>query len=201
MDENLVLASDLVEVMKLMFIHGLINPKGGNGSVRVDRRTVLITPSGVSKYRLRTDDLVTYDLFDKRFIYRNNTLKPSVEAWVHISIYEAREDAFSVLHAHPLHVNLLLEKGETDWWRLPIAEYELGDTVVCIAKPFKAGSRELADEVKHLVVEGCGAVIVPHHGVFVWNRDVWSAFDKISALEYLARYRFLTFLYDNKLTR
>lgn len=194
-------AHDLVEVMKLMFIHGLINPRGGNGSVKVDHRTVLITPSGVSKYRLRVEDLVTYDLFDKRFICKRSSLKPSVEAWVHINVYETVEKASCVLHAHPLHVNVLMEKDEADWWKMPIAEYELGDSVVCVAEPFKAGSIELANEVKRLVSGGCNVVIVPQHGVFVWDIDVWGAFDKISALEYLARYRLLTVLYNNRLIR
>lgn len=198
-NRNADLASELVEAMKLMFMLGLINPRGGNGSVKVDQRTILITPSGVSKHRLKTSDLVAYDLFDKRLIVKNTMLKPSVEAQVHIGIYEAREDASSVLHAHPIHVNLLLEIGETGWWSMPIAEYELGDTKVCVAKPFKAGSKELADEVKCLAIDGCGAVIVPRHGVFVWDKDIWGAFDKISALEYLAKYRFLALLYESRL--
>lgn len=193
---NWGIAFDLVEAMKLMFIQGLINPKGGNGSIRIDDRTVLLTPSGVSKHKLRVEDLVRYDLIDKIFLPGKPGFKPSIEWRTHIAIYEVEANAVSVLHAHPLHVNVLIERGDKDWWRNPIAKYELGDTEICIAKSFEAGSKELSDEVKRLVMNKCSIVIIPQHGVFAWGSDVWSAFDKICALEYLAKYRFLHRFYD-----
>lgn len=189
------LALDLVKAMKLMFIQGLINPRGGNGSVKINDRTVLLTPSGVSKYRLKTSDLIRYDLVSREFDKNIFGYKPSIEWRVHIAIYEAETRAVSVLHAHPLHVNLLVEIGEFNWWKIPIAKYELGDAVVCIAKPYEPGSIELSNEIGKLVENGCSVIIIPQHGVFTWGNDVWSAFDKISALEYLAKYRFLQKIY------
>lgn len=181
-------ALDLIKAMKIMYRRGVINPRGGNGSVKVYEDAFLVTPSGLPKYRLTAKDLVLYNM--KTGVYEG-LWKPSVEVKVHETIYRSTE-AKAVLHAHPIYTNILVELGYSGWWVSPTVESEFKANDVCLTQSHKPGSTELMKDMKSCLEERKSVIIVPQHGVFTWGSDVWSALDKIIALEYLAKKRYLT---------
>lgn len=183
-------ALDLIKAMEIMFRKGVINPRGGNGSVKVDEDRILITPSGLPKYRLTPRDLVLYDM--KSGIYVG-VWKPSIEVKVHETIYRST-DAKAVLHAHPVYTNILVELGYRDWWSSPLVESEFKQNEVCLTGSYKPGSLELTHGLKSCLEAGASVIIVTQHGVFTWGSDVWLALDKILALEYLAKKHYLTLM-------
>ncbi|MET1159938.1 MAG: class II aldolase/adducin family protein [Thermoprotei archaeon] len=181
--------SYLVEAMKILFQQGLINPRGGNGSVRISDNEILITPSGLPKYMLTPSDLVRYNIIDGTYI---GPYRPSIETMVHARIYKIRNDAQAVLHAHPPLTVALVDSGFVGWWETQLVETEFSVGQVYVAKPAPPGTPELASNVGECVEKGAKIVIVPKHGVFAWDTTVWGALDAIIALEYTAKYFIVT---------
>jgi len=183
----------LIEAMKTLFEHGLINPRGGNGSVRIDDYEILITPSGLPKYKLSPSDLVKYNILDNTYI---GVYKPSIEVHTHAKIYSISEEAQAVLHAHPPLTIALTDHGFRDWWKTELVEAEFSVEEVYIAKPAPPGTVELANNIADCMNKGARIIIVPKHGVFAWGFSVWEALDAIMALEYIAKYFIVSRIVD-----
>jgi ribulose-5-phosphate 4-epimerase/fuculose-1-phosphate aldolase len=75
----------------------------GNLSLRVDKRQILIKPSGMAYDEITVDDLVLVDLNTKNYTCPNKR-KPSVDLPHHISIYEKYPDITGICHTHSPHV-------------------------------------------------------------------------------------------------
>ncbi|ADI32395.1 class II aldolase/adducin family protein [Staphylothermus hellenicus DSM 12710] len=175
----------LIHSMKLLVSLGYTNPKGGNGSIRVDDRRILITPSGIPKHLLKTDDLVLYDIINNSYIGK---YKPSIEVNAHAKTYRVRNDIHAILHAHLPLATSLTDIGLENWWLAGTveAEYSLGKVYVSEYAP--PGSLELAEKIAEGFRAGAKIVIVPRHGVFAGGKDVADALDSIIALESTAKY-------------
>lgn len=101
------LALELVAAGARLAEAGLILPREGNLSARLDAGAYLLTPTGADKGRLRAVDLVEVRLDDAR-------LPPaaSSDAATHRSLYRERPDVRAVVHAHPPWVLALSRRGE-----------------------------------------------------------------------------------------
>jgi len=175
----------LVEAMKIMFDRGLINLRGGNGSVRLDERRILITPSALPKNKLKPGDLVLYDIVSGTY---TGVHRPSIEAVVHAKTYIKNSGIGAILHAHPPLTLALTTVGVGEWWNVDLVEVQYSVGGVEVVEPAPPGSQELADRVAEAVSRGARVVIVPKHGVFACAATVWEALDAITALEDVAKY-------------
>lgn len=88
---------ELVGCVKSQYAMGLTTSISGNHSVR-SGSSMLITPLGVPRYRMRTDDLVRVDLKTGRASGR----KPSIDLEMQRSIYGVRPDVNAIVHTHSL---------------------------------------------------------------------------------------------------
>lgn len=177
----------LIEAMRQLFFLGLINPRGGNGSVKVGNKHMAVTPSGLGKQWLTVEDLVICDIHTGEVV--KGGYKPTVELGVHLGIYRALAEAKAVLHAHPPIALAFFDAGLIEWWNQPLVEvsYSIGKVSIVEEKP--PGSPELADAVVEAVKrDGSRIIAVPHHGVFAWGKSVEEAMDAIVALETVAKY-------------
>lgn len=177
----------LVESMKQLFFLGLINPRGGNGSVKVSDKYVAVTPSGLGKQWLTVEDLVICEISSGEIVKGDH--RPTVELGVHLGIYRAITEARAVLHAHPPIALALFDTGLPEWWNQPLVEvsYSVGKVSVVEERP--PGSLELANAVVEAVKRVRSRIVaVPHHGVFAWGRSIEEALDSIVALETVAKY-------------
>ncbi len=178
---------ELVEAMKTLVILGMTNPRGGNGSIRVESSRILITPSGLAKHRLTIEDLVEYDLETGQY---TGKYRPSIEVNAHAQIYKRIPEAKAVLHAHTPLALALTDIGLENWWLAGPLEVKYSVGNVSIAKPAEPGTLELALNIAEEVEKGANLVIVPMHGVFAWGTSVHSALDAIVTLEETAKYVF-----------
>ncbi|WP_440059057.1 class II aldolase/adducin family protein [Thermogladius sp. 4427co] len=182
----------LVNAMRELFFLGLINPRGGNGSVYLGEGWIAITPSGVGKQWLKPEELVLLNIETGEL---KGSLKPSIEVNAHVLTYKKINRARSVLHAHP-PVTLALTDLFHDrdvwrpgrWWETGLIEVEYSVGKAEIAHPYPPGSVELANEVSDKFASGARLVIVPKHGVFAWGESVEEAMDAIVAIELVAKY-------------
>ncbi len=77
---------------------GLIAGAAGNISVRLAEDRVLVTPSGLIKADLGSEDMVEVDLAGEVIRGRH---PPSAELGLHLRILRSRGDVTAVIHAHP----------------------------------------------------------------------------------------------------
>lgn len=172
---------DLVECVKSLYTIGLTTSISGNHSVRVRDRWMWITPSGVPRYRMRTDDLVRIDLKTGKVVAGR---KPSMELNMHMNIYSSRGDINAIVHAHsPFTIGISISSE----FRHVIEEAKIvvGELAVIANRP--SGSIELAEAVSVEFKKGAHAVVVKNHGVIAGGMDIHHARAIVESLEEWAK--------------
>ncbi len=173
---------ELVDAMALLHARGLINVKGGNGSVRLGEY-FWITPSGVAKHRLEPGVLVKIHIPTGRI---EGPGKPSIEHRMHLEIYRNVEEAAAVLHAHsPYTLALHMSGLEVAPSSTVESRYAIGECIGLVEE-LPPGSSELARRVGE-EAKRCRVMILAGHGVVAWGRRVYEALDALEALEDLAK--------------
>jgi L-ribulose-5-phosphate 4-epimerase len=172
----------------------------GNGSQRVSESEFIIKPSGV--------DLDTVDENDMSHIYINNQsknsgLKPSSDEPTHREIYKNSEFVGGIVHTHSQYA--------TAYAQAVIEIENLGTTHSDFAKSSILCARPLTkSEIENNYEKNTGIVIhetlkkhnldyldlpgmlVAHHGVFSWGKNLIQAFKNAEIIEYLAKMNLLT---------
>lgn len=162
---------------------GLNHGRSGNVSVRVkESNHVLITPSGLPKARLSSEDIVVVSMSGEVI---EGSRKPTVELPLHTEIYRSYDYFNAVIHAHPIYVTALAIAREP---LPPVVEeailYVGGE--VRVAEYAVFGSRELAKNVVK-ALENRTAVILPNHGVVTCGKNLEEALEVLILVERLAQ--------------
>jgi L-fuculose-phosphate aldolase len=92
------LMREIVRFSKWLYRLGFMPGTSGNLSVRLDDERLLATPTGVSKYLLRSADLVIVDLEGRQLA---GPRRVTSEIGMHLAIYCQRADIQAVIHSHP----------------------------------------------------------------------------------------------------
>jgi L-fuculose-phosphate aldolase len=179
------LRREIVEAGRRVYNRNFVASNDGNISARVDRRRVVITPSGVSKGFLEPDDLIVVD-------YEGNVLegrkKPSSEVFMHLRIYKERPDVNGVVHAHPPKATGFAVAG------IPLTQCVLPEVIVSLggiplAEYGTPGTEEFYEPVlKYL--KDYDAFLLENHGALTIGPDVMNAYYKMETLEHFAHIAF-----------
>ena len=169
----------------MLYEKGFIFATDGNVSVKYGEN-IVITPKGMRKEMLFVDDLV---IIDKNGNIVEGKHEPSSEIFMHLWVYEKRDDVGAIIHAHPPY--------STAFSFVMPREYtpQLAETRDLVGKiafvPYREpGSKELALEVKEKV-ENSIALVLHKHGVLVGGKDLWDAFSRLERLEFEMQVRML----------
>jgi L-fuculose-phosphate aldolase len=166
---------------------GFTSPVSGNHSIRIQNKNWMwITPSGIPRYKLDEKDLVKVHLETGKTLGR---LKPSIEWYMHLSIYKKLVSTNAIVHTHSPYT-LGIAVSEVDKFQHVIEEAKIvvGDPVIVPAKP--SGSTELANLVSEVIGEGGGkikAAIIRNHGVVAIGSNIHQARAVVEALEEWAK--------------
>lgn len=176
------LAADIAACCRRLAQHGLIAGRDGNISARASGDRILVTPSGVLKYRLTAADLVEVDRSGRRRRGRRN---PTSELDLHLRILRRRGDVGAVVHAHPPAATAFALAGES------LASFSLPELILLVGPvplvPFgMPGTRELGDRVEPYL-EGHEALLLAHHGAVTFGRTLEEAWIRMETLEHAAR--------------
>jgi len=183
-------ANQLVDAMRILHSRGLINVRGGNGSIKITENEILMTPSGLPKHLLKPEDLVIVKLLDGSW---HGRYKPTIEYRMHLEIYRRVREARAVLHAHNPYTILAVELGvELNPKEFVETRYAVGECIR-IAKEIEPGTEELARRVGE-EAEKCSIVILRKHGVVAYGETIYHALDAIEALEDYARITILKWI-------
>ncbi len=173
----------IVECGRISYERHLMTSNDGNISVRMDDGLILITPSGISKGRLCTDDLLVVDL-DGNIISAMTGRKPSSETPMHLEVYKHREDVRAVVHAHPIFATTLTVSGlEFPADVLPEVLLTLGNVpITAYATP---SSHEDADAIRPFVKDH-NALLLCQHGSLTYGKNLEEALINLERIEHVS---------------
>jgi len=174
------LRQQLIDTALAMNRNGINQGSSGNISVRVENG-FLITPSALPYDACTVEDIVWMDL-------RGNwegKHKPSSEWRFHRDIYQRRDDAGAVLHAHPPWCTTLACLGR----EIPAFHYMVavagGDTIRCA--PYATfGTQALSDQVLEALTDR-KACLLANHGMLCLEAELSLALSLAIEVENLAR--------------
>jgi len=181
----------LIRAGRRLGARGLISAGEGNLSVRLDADRLLVTPAGMRKDELTSDDLVVVRLgHEDRDAVSRSGRAPTSDLAIHLAVHAARPDIGAVAHAHlPAAMALTLAGEVPDPAALP-------ETALLLPRlPFLSlgipGSAELARRTAVALSEPpeplASAVLLERHGAVAVARDPQHAVDRLELVEVLCR--------------
>ncbi len=179
-------SASLIKYGSLLYKNGLIEGLDGNLSIRLDKKSILITPSGLPKGFLKPKDLVITDLSGRKISGSRNA---SSEIAMHLQVYQNRSDIRACCHAHPPFATAFAAAGK----KLPeniLPEMILFVGNIRLAEYIPTG---VASQWKKLAkyINKDNAVLLGNHGVLTLGRDMPEAYFRMEAVEHLARIAWL----------
>jgi L-ribulose-5-phosphate 4-epimerase len=157
---------------------------GGNISVRVPEEKILaITPSGRTYFALDLNDICIID-FDQNPI--EGSLAPSIEAGMHIGVYQNRPDVNAVIHTHQPFASTLSIINKPIPALFDEITVEIGHEVDIVPYAF-SGSRELIDNLTGKLGNDCHCYLIQNHGAISLGADLPRAMRNAELLESVAR--------------
>ena len=166
--------------------HGYLGQlsSGGNISVRVPiENVVAITPSGMPYRSLDLSDICVID-FDQNPI--EGSLSPSIEAAMHIGVYQKRSDVNAVVHTHQPFASTLAIINKPIPALFDEITVEIGHVVEIIPYAF-SGSSELVNNVRTKLENACHCYLIQNHGALCLGADMERAMKNAELLENVAQ--------------
>ncbi len=171
----------LVRFGRWLYRLGYTPGTSGNLSVRLTPESILATPTGCSKYLLRSADMVVVDLEGRHLVGSRHVTS---EIGMHLAIYRARPDVAAVVHAHPPVATGFACAGRAlDEPLCSEAIMTLG--AVPLAPYATTGTDELAESLDGLIPKH-SAILLANHGAVTYGGDLLDAFLKMETVEHFA---------------
>ena len=199
MKQEFILRRAICEVGKLLYERKLVVATDGNISIRLDQRSILITPAGFCKGFLSPPDIIRLPLTAYRLPLFSNPRPvspgprpptPSSETPMHLAIFRTRPDVNAIVHAHPPHATSFATSGrKLDSNLLP--ETTLFDGPVGRAPFVKPGSDKLAQSVAR-VLKDHNYCLLARHGAVSTGRNLLEAYYRLERFEFLAQVTLLS---------
>ncbi len=180
---------EIVQYGRMLHENGFVAATDGNLSVRLDENRLLVTPTGISKGRMRVADMVIVDMDGKRLVGQRRV---SSEIGMHLMIYRLRPDVHGVVHAHPTTATGFAASGY-DLNRPLVCEVVVGLGSIPLARYGTPGTPELTDALEPLIPNH-DAILMANHGVVTFGSSLESAYMKMETVEHFARIALVTHL-------
>lgn len=160
------LRKEIARAVKKLYERGLISARSGNVSCRLGADTMLITPSGMVKDKMKPSRIVKMKLDGKVLCGRI----PSMEWMMHAEVYRKNKQVGAIIHSHPpVTIGLSLSK------KLEVVTEEckmlIGNVLPVVSAP--PGSAELAKAVASQSSKK--VVVLSGHGLVAFGRDLGEA--------------------------
>jgi L-fuculose-phosphate aldolase len=178
------LRRELVRFGKWLYRLGYAPATSGNLSVRLDDERLLVTPTGASKYLLRSQDMAIVDLEGRQL---GGPRRATSEMGMHLAFYRERDDVQAVIHAHPPVATAFACAGwALDEMICQEAAMTLGP--VPLARYATTGTEEVAESLRPLI-PGYDTILLANHGAVACGTTLLGAFQKMETLEHVAQIR------------
>jgi len=184
---------EIVQYGRMLHENGYVAATDGNLSVRLDDKHLLVTPTCLSKGRMRASDMVVVDMEGKRLAGKRRV---SSELGMHLLIYRLRPDVNGIVHAHPPTATGFAASGY-DLNRPLVCEVVVGLGSIPLARYGTPGTPELTDALAPLIPHH-DAILMANHGVVTFGSSLESAYMKMETVEHFAKIALVTHLLGNE---
>ncbi|MGA7448506.1 MAG: class II aldolase/adducin family protein [Terriglobales bacterium] len=184
---------EIVQYGRMLHENGFVAATDGNLSVRLDDLHLLVTPTCLSKGRMRASDMVVVDMEGKRLAGKRRV---STELGMHLLIYRLRPDVHGIVHAHPPTATGFAASGY-DLNRPLVCEVVVGLGSIPLARYGTPGTPELTDALAPLIPHH-DAILMANHGVVTFGSSLESAYMKMETVEHFAKIALVTHLLGNE---
>ena len=151
--------------------------RSGNISIRY-KDGFLITPSGVKYSLLKNEDIVFVSLDGK---FEKGIHKPSSEWWFHKDIYQKKNEANAIVHAHSVYATAVSTHGKA----IPAFHYMValagGNDIKC-ADYATFGTEQLSQNIIK-ALENRKACLMSNHGQVAFEKSLDKAFELAQEIE------------------
>ena len=169
----------VVDCGKTMLAENLVQGTWGNISLRLDEKTMLVTPSGRDYEKLSAAEIVAVDLDTLSY---EGAIKPTSECRFHAALLKLDSESRCIIHSHP-NVSSAFAAAQKE---LPVLDAEdralLGDVVPC-TPPALPGSEKLCQQLEAAMGSSGKACILGNHGIVVRGKTIEEALDRCRAME------------------
>lgn len=180
---------------KLLPTARLVELTWGNASaMSSDRKHVFIKPSGVDYATMAPEHICKLSFPDG--VLQDGKLRPSTDTAIHLHLYKAFPDVYGIIHTHSPWATIFAQSGKS----IPVLGTTHADCfrteIPCTAAltPEEIDTPEYEINVAKSVVRvferfDCRetrAVLVRHHGVFVWDKTLAQAYENAVTVEQCA---------------
>jgi L-fuculose-phosphate aldolase len=178
---------EVARFMRRLYKHALTTTSGGNISLRVSEKIILITPSATDKGRMKWKEVGIINILGENLTPH---LKPSIETEMHLAIYRKKKDVLAIVHAHPVFASLFTAiKAKINTKLTAEAKAILGDPL--LVRYAVMGSRALAEVAAENILKS-DVLLLENHGILTTGSNILQAFDKIEVLENAAKMTLMT---------
>lgn len=166
------------EAGKRLISSGLVAGTWGNISIRVNKNTMVITPSAVSYETSTPEDMVVMDIHTREY---QGKLKPSSEAKLHAQIYQSRKKINAVIHTHSMNASTVAAARREVPPILDDMVQIIGPSIR-VAKYALPGTKKIVKETMK-ALKGRNAALMANHGAIGIARNIEEAFTVCLVLE------------------
>lgn len=173
----------IVEAGKKLQQRFFIASNDGNISARLNDNIILITPTGINKGEVTSDQIMKMDLQGNVV---EGHMKVTSEIKMHLAVYKARADVKAIVHAHPPAATAFAVSGEKldDPIILPEAIFALGNIGYC---EYGTPSTEELPQAVTKEIPYSDALLLANHGALTVGMDVMEAYYKMENMEMISR--------------
>ncbi len=186
------LCKELVRFSRLCYQRRLVGATGGNLSVRLEKNTFLVTPSGVSLRDISYKNLIITNQEGEK-LEGDKTLKPSKETMMHISIYKCLTGTNAVIHLHPPYITAFSVRGISLPMITVSSELKLGE--VPVVERASPGSPQLVENIEKTLQESgrqTKCLMLAAHGLISFASSLSEAYDIAELTEETAKISFIS---------
>lgn len=164
--EEFQLRNRIIDCGKDMSRSELVQGSWGNISLRLNPDTMLITPSGMDYFSIRTEDIVRMNIHDLKYGMQR---KPSSEYRLHAALYRRYPECNAIIHTHSNGISAFAAAHAGFRISEPPMDQLIGD--MHCSEYRTPGTDELCDSIME-VIEGSHACIIANHGAIFYGNDL-----------------------------
>jgi L-fuculose-phosphate aldolase len=162
-DEAKAIKDEICSVGRKLWLRSYVDGNGGNISYRIGENAVICTPTLLSKYDLKPEDLCLVDLEGNQLA---GVQRRTSEVYLHLEIFKAAPEAKAVVHCHPPHATAYAITGQTPPTPV-IPEFDVFVGSVAITQYETPGTKKFAETVLPYV-KNHNTILLGNHGVVCW---------------------------------
>lgn len=175
--------TQIVLICQSLHQKGYLAAADGNVSYRLSDDEILITPSGVSKARMNTEQMAVVNLQGEVLSGR-----PSSERLMHLQVYRNCPEAKAVLHAHPPY-SIAWSVARPDLKELPAEA--MSELILAVGGvpfvPYARPSTQKMGDVLEPYLPEYRAMILSRHGALIWGENLEEVHNGIERVEHAAQ--------------